>query len=335
MHWESGELVRQFIERGYIVDCLFDRNGGVIDDVSEYDVIVDEWINLPRWAAANTRAKTLHYATGCHWLFHNEAELARNSWLFARRQVVAPTRRQVPPILGPGTADLISTFGSQANIKTFGAYGPKVRRLKISSVVSPGEPRPKAWGRARRRFLWFGGSGWVHKGLDLVVEAFLQEPHLELVICGGSLAEEDVFWRTYGREIEQAGNISYRGFLDPEGQEFESIVDSVCAVVYPSAAEGCSGAIVQCLHFGLIPIVTEITGLDVHTDWPALEGDSDGALIQDVRRRCSQMADLPEARLGELQRYFWSYARRNHTRDAYRQSLALVLDELLAPAEAR
>lgn len=57
-------MVRQFIARGFVVDCIFDRVGYLVKDVSSYDVIVDEWNNLPRWASLNPSARKLLYATG-------------------------------------------------------------------------------------------------------------------------------------------------------------------------------------------------------------------------------------------------------------------------------
>ena len=330
MYWESAEMVRQFIERGFVVDCIYDREGCLVKDVSCYDVIVDEWNNLPLWTLLNPHAKKLYYATGCHWIFHNQAELIRHEWLFSRRGVVVPTRRQVPPLLGPETADLISSFGNGANTATFGIHAPKVRKLWISATGNPSELKPKNWQVARNRFLWFGGGGWVHKGLDLVIEAFLKEPQFQLIICGGGIKRDEAFWKIYGPDIGKAGNIVNRGYLDPLGSEFREIAASTCAVIYPSAAEGCSGGIVQCLHHGLIPLVTEIVGLEIHDTWPPLMGSTDAQLIEQIRRRCHEVAEMPLKQLDEWRSYFWEYAHKNHTREAYSRSFSRLLDELLS-----
>lgn len=330
MWWESAEIVRQFIERGFVVDYLWPRlEDPVYEDVKQYDVIVDERSYLPAWGSLNSRARKLHYATGSHWIFHNKAELVRHEWLFARRGVAVPTVRQTPPILDPAIADLISSFGNDTNKATFGAYAGKVRKLWLSAVDIPTELIPKDWRKARKHFLWFGAAGWVHKGLDLVTEAFLQEPGLELEVCGVGTGESS-FWEVYGSEIKKTKNITLRGWVDPLGKEFQEMVASSCAVVYPSAAEGCSGAIVQCLHHGLVPLVTEISGLEVHEIWPALQGSDDRQLILAIRERCHEVSEMSEKELEEWSRFFWQYAHQNHTRDAYSQSLSKVIDELLA-----
>ena len=47
-------------------------------------------------------------------------------------------------------------------------------------------------------FLFIASGGQVHKGLDLVLEAFARRPHLELFVCS-LFAEEGDFCSTYNR----------------------------------------------------------------------------------------------------------------------------------------
>ena len=329
MHWVSVEIIRQLIERGYIVDCVFDRIGSLVEDVTCYDVIIDEWNNLPLWTSQNPHARTLYYATGCHWLFHNRAELLRHEWLFARRGVEVPAKRQLPPLLGPGEADLVSYTGFEKQKATFGVHAPKTRKLWTSLGEILDTTNQRDWETARKRFIWFGSSGWVHKGLDLTIEAFLKEPQLQLIICGRDLESDGSLWKTYGVDIEKADNISYFGFVNPLGSEFRELALSACAVVFPSAAEGSSGAVLQCLQYGLIPVVTEITGIGVHQDWAPLTGNTDHELIEQIRQRCTEISSMPEKQFQEWSDYFEEYVRKNHNRASYRQSLSNVLDELL------
>ena len=328
LHWKSVEIIRQFIERGYIVDCVDDRFGSLVEDVTCYDVIVDEWNNLPLWASLNSHAKTLFYATGCHWLYHNQAELLRHEWLFARRGVEVPTRRQIPPLLGAEVANLVSYLGNETNKATFGIHTQKARKLWSNADI-PIIDNQRDWEIARYRFIWFGSSGWVHKGLDLVIEAFLKEPKLQLIICGRDIENDESFWKTYGVDIEKAANIFFRGLVDPFKSEFSELTLSACAVVFPSASEGCSGAVLQCLHYGLIPVVTEITGLGVHQDWAPLTGNTDHELINQIRQRCTEISAMPEQQLQEWSEYFQTYSSNNHSQAAFQQSLSKLLDELL------
>lgn len=335
MFWESAELVRQVISRGFIVDYVSSRHEHLVRDPGKYDVIIDEWNSLPEWKSVNPRAKTLFYATGAHWLFHNVAGLSRYAWLFQRRAVALKPRRQVPPLLSSGCADLISCLGNPTCRATFGADSPRVRKLWVSVLDETVDLAPKDWGAARRSFLYFAGVGWVHKGLDLVVEAFLKEPDLHLTVVGGmpryGIDRDADFRMVYGREIERARNIEVRGFLDVCSPEFRELMASCCAVICPSASESGPSAVVQCLHYGLIPLVTPVGGLEVEHAWRPLSGTTDLELIDEIRARCRALAEMSGARLEEYRRFFWEYARKCHTRSSYSESLRRLLDELLGP----
>jgi hypothetical protein len=87
--------------------------------------------------------------------------------------------------------------------------------------------------------------------------------------------------------------------------------------------------VVQCLHFGLIPLVTPQVGLELHDVWPALGGNTDRQLIDEISARAHDLAAMPDAQLADLAQFVREFAKANHTFDAYKVSLSRVLDELL------
>lgn len=323
-HREAADLVLQLIQRGFVVDCIYDRGGHLLDNVSRYDLILEEWDNLPRYAAENPRARKCFYGTTCHWLYWNRAELQRLDWLFKRRGVALAPERQLPPMLRLEDASVVTYYGNDYAVEHYGIYRPKLRKVWVCPTVSSPGFKVKDWGTAKRRFLYFGSTSWVHRGLDLVIEAFLKTD-LELFICGG----DDRFKEVYGEELKQRDNIHYVGFVTPDSAEFQRLIDTTCGVVYASAAEGCSTSIVQCMRFGMIPIVTQAVGLSVHDFWPPLKGDTDHELIEDIVKRCTDLSQRPDGELAELSRRFWEFAATHHSREAFRKSLGAVLDELL------
>ena len=329
MFWDSAEMVRQLIARGFVVDYVCGRHGHLIKDVQKYDVIIDEWTSLPSWAHQNPKSKKLFYATGAHWIFHNKAEMTRHDWLFRRRGVELAVNRQVPHLLGDTHADIITTFGNREVDATFGANAEKIRKLCTTAVLDDIQLPRKNWSQARQSFLFFASPPWWHKGLDLVVEAFLRDRTLQLHVVTGGVDHASDFWQLYGAEISESGNIFVHGFLNSVGVEFLSLVNICVGIILPSASEGCAGSVVQALHHGLIPIVTPIVGLKLNEEWPALMGKSDSELISEIQSRCRELTEMPEPKLEELRQYFWQYARTNHTRALYSQMFSSVLDELL------
>ena len=59
----------------------------------------------------------------------------------------------------------------------------------------------------------------VHKGLDLVLEAFAATPELQLTVCG-PVDRERNFNDFYRRELYRTPNIRTVGWIDVAGREF-------------------------------------------------------------------------------------------------------------------
>ena len=324
-HRESADLVRELIERGFVVDCLYNRSGYLIEDASKYDFILDEWNNMDRWAAQNFKARKLFLGTTCHWLYWNRAELQRLDWILRRRGVSLAPERQLPAMLGLADADLVTYYGNNEALQHYGTERPKLRKVWVCPTTASSAFVVKDWSAAKKRFLWFGSSSWVHRGLDLVLEAFMQLPDLELFICGS----DQRFLEVYGEDLKKCRNIHLVGFVTPDSAQFQELISKTASVVYASAAEGCSTSIVQCMRFGLIPIVTEATGLSVHDFWPALAGRTDLELIADIAERCTEIAEMPNQQVEALSRKFWEFAATHHSRESFRKSFGAVLDDLL------
>lgn len=112
----------------------------------------------------------------------------------------------------------------------------------------------------RMEFLWFFGYGQVHKGLDLVIEAFVEMPHLRLNIVGNM---EPDFEKIYGDIIKNARNIKCHGYLNTQSEQFNKVISKCFAFVAPTVNEGISCACVTSIQLGLYPIMTRETGVDL------------------------------------------------------------------------
>ena len=159
-------------------------------------------------------------------------------------------------------ADHVSITGGEATYHTFAEH---IRSSKASLCTMPIYPEtiPKPIDvplEQRTEFLWFFGYGQVHKGLDLVIDAFAEMPDCTLNIVG---TMEPDFERIYGSTIDQCANIHYHGYLDTSGNKFKTIVDKCLAFIAPTVNEGISCACVTSIQLGLYPIMTPATGVDL------------------------------------------------------------------------
>jgi glycosyltransferase involved in cell wall biosynthesis len=255
--------------------------------------------------------KILHI-TGAHWLFQNSAEYARLLSLQQRRGVTLRPRRIVPPSLGIEHANYATTWGNEFTIGTFSYARKAILRLPVPSTSLYPWSEDKDYSRQRKNFLWFGNVGMVHKGLDVVLEAFAQMPDYHLTVCGDVKNEED-FEATYHKELYQRSNIESVGWVDTDSARFKEITDKCVGVIHPSCSEGCSGSVVTCLHAGLIPIVSYESGIDVWDFGLILKESSVEEIIQGVKA----ISDLSAVTLKERSRKAWEFARAFYTKENY------------------
>lgn len=324
LHVWSVDLIRQLINAGFVVDAIYDRSGYLLEDVGQYDVIIDEWTNMERWGKQNPAAKKWYFAVAAHWLFWNRAEMERVNWLFQRRNVLVLPERQLAPHRGLEQADMISYVGNEFIHDTFGVFRPKLQKIQATSTLISRIRPKKDWASAKKRFIYFGSTGWVHRGLDLVIEAFLRLDY-PLLICGG----DDGFLQIYGEQIEESPNIEHVGFVIPDSTQFHQLMQASGSVVYASSAEGCSTSILQCMQFGLIPLVTLACGQDIHHLVPPIVGDDDEALITNMMTQCQAIAQSSDAECEALSSAIWEYALENHSHEAYSASLKTAMTTLL------
>jgi glycosyltransferase involved in cell wall biosynthesis len=111
---------------------------------------------------------------------------------------------------------------------------------------------------ARRHFLFFSGPGNVHKGLDLLLEAF-QGTELQLHVCQ---AIEPAFARAFRVEL-RAPNVHLHGVVPMRSSRFLGLARRCDWVILPTCAEGQPGSVIECMAHGLIPILSSAANIDV------------------------------------------------------------------------
>src|SRR5262249_46162318 len=148
-----------------------------------------------------------------HWLFSNMAELRRLEALQKRRGFVLPAKRTMMPDFAIEHANYAVALGNESTLNTYRYCRKPIFRMTVSPLdVYPWQD-DKDFATARRNYLWLGSHGFVHKGLDLVLEAFADMPDYQLTVCGPLHVEED-FQRAYHRELYETPNIHSIGRID-------------------------------------------------------------------------------------------------------------------------
>ncbi len=208
--WQSVNMAETFVELGYIVDVISWRNDKYIPK-GEYAAFVDVRRNMERLAPLlnDDCVKIAHLDTS-HILFHNAAEARRLLELQIRRGVILQPRRFEPPNLLIDYADYATTVGNDACINTFSYANKKIFKLPTPCATTYDWIEDKNWNHVRNNFLWFSSSGFVHKGLDLVLDAFRDLPDCHLTICV-TLEKDKDFINAYHNELFNTPNIETIG----------------------------------------------------------------------------------------------------------------------------
>ena len=271
-------LIGQIIhELGYQVDVVnyTDHFNG---NFSDYDFVIglgqplDDVLELRK---QNWKTRVIYFATGCNPFYSNPITIKRIVDFYQlHQQILLSSSRYIKEDwpLQHECADWIIVHGSQFAKSTF-------RNYRIDSVYGPVFLRPEIlktdiqWESARKNYIWFGSQGAIHKGLDLVLDAFINRDDIFLHVCG-NLSHESGFLDYCQALAAKHKNIILHGFVDLDSDLFCQIMSDSAFVIYPSASEGNSPAVITCMaNGGLIPLITENADVDL---------DQYGIIINDL-----------------------------------------------------
>ena len=324
--FQQRELARALAELGYEVDVVdFDeRRRGLLRH--DYDLVVDlHPVEHPLYEGRlRAGAKRIAYITGNNPEFSNAAERARLADLERRRGVRLLPRRQCEPFPRHQleSFDAFFYFGNDASLATYAAYRlPPAHRLFNGGYddVQPTDPAR----RDPRRFLFLGGSGQVHKGLDLLLEVFAGDPDLELVVCSPFRTERD-FARAYHRELFRTPGIRAIGFADVKSAAFRELQAGCGTMILPSCSEVQSSNVTVALSFGLPCVVSAECGFDE----PELQVLPD-CRPETIRRVVRELAAQPPERLAERAAGSLALMRRTYRPAHYAAAVRAALAQAL------
>jgi glycosyltransferase involved in cell wall biosynthesis len=321
--WESIDMARAFTERGFAVD-LIDITNDTFVPKKQYDFFIDNHYQMERLAPLlGEKCVKIFHITTSDWRFQNTAEEKRFEDLFKRRGVRVRPDRPLKPNKALELCDLATMLGNHQTASTY-AYGEKeIIPIPLSTTHTYPTPEHKNFDKIRQNFIWFGGAGVIHKGLDLVVEAFAQMPQFNLTICGKLDGETD-FKKIYENELAFP-NIHIAGFMDPGSQEFKELCDNTLALIYPSCSEGQAGSVVLTMHAGLIPIISRESGVDVDNFGVILKENT----IEEIKTTVKSISLLAASTLKARAVAAWQYARDHHTRETFAKSYRKFIDMLI------
>ena len=322
---EARAMRETLLGLGFAVDVI-SRERTRFRPRHRYDLFVGTRQNFARIAATlNPDCIRVAHLDTAHWLVNNAAIFARELALRDRRGVAIDSHKFIQINRAIETADYATLLGNDFDFDSYAFAGKPVFQVPNPSAVTYPWAEDKDFAAAGGRFLWIGSQGLVHKGLDLVLEAFARMPDLHLTVCG-PIREDRAFEAAYRRELYATPNIETLGWVDIASPAFADLCRRTAALVYPSAAEACCGTVVNSMQAGLIPIVSVGAGVDVDPDFGMVLGELS---VEAVGQAARSLAARPPADLAAMARRAWTVARDTYTVETYRAVFGAAIERIV------
>lgn len=320
-----------FNKLGYCVDVV-DLNYIKRINYSKYDVVYGMGIPLENsFYYKGKKIKRIFYATGCNTLYSNIVTLlkVRNFFDSHDRLIINSSRfieknQHFQTLL----SDRVIVLGNKFVLDTYKMFdldGSK-RYLNLNAFyydVYDIDIYKKDFLTAGKHFLWFGSSGLIHKGLDLLIDIFSLREDIYLHICGDFGSEKE-FYDYYGQIIDKSYNIINHGFVDIRSDEFKKIMNTCAFTIFPSVSEGGSPAVLNVIaNGGLIPIITKSSGLDIDDFGIFIEKPEIIYVNDSIKKALSFNLD----QLTKMSLFAKNYIRNNYTIEKYKENLIKIIKE--------
>lgn len=312
-YWESLQIAQTFLDMGYSVDVISYMNNKFVPR-KHYSFFISSRKNFDRIAKLlNNDCVKIAHIDKAHWITSNHNAYRRYLALKERRGVsfsVSCDMQEIDAAID--NADYATLLGNKYTLKTYAYAGKPMYALPIPAGTVYPWPEGKDFETCRRNFMWMGSRGPVHEGLDLALEAFAEMPEYHLYVCG-PIYEETEFERAYFKELYQTPNIHSMGRIDTSSPNFLEITRNCVGLTYPSASEDCSGSVVTCMQAGIIPVISNESGIDIHDFGVILKDCS----LNEIKESIRKVSDLPASELEDRTRRAWEFARATYTRENY------------------
>jgi len=175
-YFEAMSHAKILNELGYNVDVIdYDYHGEI--DFSKYDLLVGFGDAFQKYFEfSKKKVKTIYYGTGMHVCHQNHATLKRLKDVYLKKVLwLGNSTRYVEKCWTHQTylVDAMIVLGNEVCVESY----KKFYDGKIFNIPAPFYKVIDAWkllqeNNLGKSFIWFGSSGLIHKGLDLVLDYF-------------------------------------------------------------------------------------------------------------------------------------------------------------------
>lgn len=265
---ESKIICQTINKLGFNVDLIDFQEKLVGNEHNKYNLVIGFGNPINQIITNSNRLKTkiIIYMNGANPSYSDaiNLKLLTEHNKKSKINLIKSTRFvNVPYIVPVNFSDYLISLGNQFVADTYPNHYIKKHQLPAFYFPINLDLKEKKFVTSQTHFLWLGGTGLLHKGLDYVLDFFSKRTDLTLHICAPTKIE-DGFMELYKTIFLKCSNIINYGFISIDSSEFENIIKSCTFSLMASHSEGGAVSTITTMgNGGLIPIISESTGLDV------------------------------------------------------------------------
>ncbi|MCL1982194.1 MAG: hypothetical protein FWG53_03745 [Clostridiales bacterium] len=333
-NWRIVELVRLLDLLGFTVDVL-DRKAEEFDFKNTYDLFLGlgsggSGRNLAKYAMHFPNAIKILYATTAEPKLSDAAAMSRYEYFERRHGPVARKMRlnQLDFDSFIQIADYIFAIGEKGSFcpSSYEKFGKPVLQWypNTSPVITPRLNNAKNY--VSTNFICLLGDGIIYKGVDLIIDSFINMPEFRLSVCC-SRSDTD-FFHYYDDIINKTNNITFHGFIDIKSDFFKELCNDNPFSILCSASEGCCTSVATLMRAGVVPIINHSTGIDT-CGAPIINTVPVERLTDEIERACRAAASLTFEEYTELA-YKTYYSSLKYTQTSFSTTILAALNRVLS-----
>lgn len=294
LYYHQNQMIKVMIEKGWSVDlcdCL-DRDAAKRLCNKDYKLILGQGPSYLDFCRIYPNAKKVLFCTENNPVVVKQKFEERVKYFKSRHPSLQKytQKRRITFFTEEHLkfSDEIILMSSEYNEHSFHKYFDHPLRINVNAILN-NEFNPNLLNDninlIRKNFVVFGCTGVIHKGIDILLDAFKQLPNCNLFIYGITKGEKNLY------NALKNSNTFDCGFIQVTSPEFiKKIVRRALFVILPSCSEGMSSGVATCMCHGLIPIITKECGFDYNNDIEVLP-DYRVETVRDVIQRLEKSTD--------------------------------------------
>ncbi len=329
-NYQLLQMVEYFLNRGYNIDvCNYVDDYSVQRMKTDYDIIIGQGI------AYNRAIKILSCRISILFLTENNPYIVHKNYkerleYFKERHPNVNYMMSIPRIgifnsFSLEQSNAIIAFNSRSSAYTLKEFTKSVYPITVNTVGNSHENvESSTIVKNKKNFVWLGSVGFIHKGLDILLDAFKELPDCKLNVYGIPKSEI-VLWNKL-----KGDNTILHPYVDVTSDRFvEEVIKQNTFVISASCSEGIQTGIATCMRSGLIPIVTRDCGYDDHKSIFMLEDYH----VEYIVERLSKIISLEDHVLINKSESAREYSNKKFTNEQFTIELNCALDNILSENE--